>query len=93
VANEISDGNIRYFEFTNDKFEYLSEHKSADPQRGIAFVPKRGVNVSLTRMNHFFCTDSLRYMKTKSPEHTRPSMTATSNPFPSSFLAVQKSFK
>ena len=38
------DGNIRYYEYTNDSFEYLSEYKSADPQRGIAFVPKRGVN-------------------------------------------------
>ena len=41
-----SDGNIRYFEFENDKFEFLSEYKSGDPQRGIAFVPRRGVNVS-----------------------------------------------
>jgi coronin-1B/1C/6 len=39
------DGNIRYYEYENDKFEYLSEYKSADPQRGIAFVPKRGVNM------------------------------------------------
>lgn len=39
------DGNIRYYEFENDKFEYLSEYKSADPQRGVAFVPKRGVNM------------------------------------------------
>lgn len=39
-----SDGNIRYYEYEHDKFEYLSEHKSADPQRGIAFVPKRGIN-------------------------------------------------
>lgn len=39
-----SDGNIRYYEYENDKFEYLSEYKSIDPQRGIAFVPKRGVN-------------------------------------------------
>ncbi|KAH6998638.1 coronin-6 [Ilyonectria sp. MPI-CAGE-AT-0026] len=39
------DGNIRYFEFDNDKFEFLSEYKSADPQRGIAFVPRRGINV------------------------------------------------
>ena len=42
----LSDGNIRYFEYVQDKFEYLSEHKSADPQRGVAFLPKRGVNVS-----------------------------------------------
>lgn len=40
-----SDGNIRYFEYENDKFEYLSEYKSADPQRGLAFVPKRGVHL------------------------------------------------
>ncbi|KAF1731518.1 Coronin-like protein crn1 [Beauveria bassiana] len=29
----------------NDKFEFLSEYKSPDPQRGIAFVPRRGINV------------------------------------------------
>ncbi|KAG9589413.1 DUF1900-domain-containing protein, partial [Aureobasidium melanogenum] len=39
------DGNIRYYEYENDKFEYLSEYKSVDPQRGVAFVPKRGVNL------------------------------------------------
>ncbi|KAF4459190.1 hypothetical protein FALBO_14054, partial [Fusarium albosuccineum] len=39
------DGNIRYFEYENDKFEFLSEYKSADPQRGIAFMPRRGINV------------------------------------------------
>ncbi|SPQ26124.1 c11b7859-d5e2-4ab6-b98b-a8ac3b7ea976 [Thermothielavioides terrestris] len=39
------DGNIRYYEYENDKFEYLSEYKSADPQRGIAFLPRRGINV------------------------------------------------
>lgn len=39
------DGNIRYYEYENDKFEFLSEYKSADPQRGIAFLPRRGVNL------------------------------------------------
>ncbi|KAF3924928.1 Coronin [Orbilia brochopaga] len=39
------DGNIRYYEYANDDLVYLSEYKSADPQRGIAFVPKRGVDV------------------------------------------------
>ncbi|KAI1004123.1 Coronin-like protein [Podosphaera aphanis] len=39
------DGNIRYFEYENDKFEFLSEYKSAEPQRGLAFVPRRGINV------------------------------------------------
>lgn len=46
LRRAISDGNIRYFEYQNDKFEFLSEHKSLEPQRGIAFVPKRGINVS-----------------------------------------------
>ncbi|GAB7339670.1 hypothetical protein MBLNU457_6251t1 [Dothideomycetes sp. NU457] len=39
------DGNIRYYEYEHDKFEYLSEYKSGDPQRGIAFLPKRGINL------------------------------------------------
>ncbi|KAK8159230.1 actin-binding protein-like protein [Phyllosticta citrichinensis] len=39
------DGNIRYFEYENDKFQFLSEYKSIEPQRGIAFLPKRGVNL------------------------------------------------
>ncbi|KAK3621624.1 Coronin-like protein crn1 [Elasticomyces elasticus] len=38
------DGNITYFEYEHDKFEPLSEYKSPDPQRGMAFMPKRGVN-------------------------------------------------
>ena len=45
-----SDGNIRYYEYENDKFEYLSEYKSPDPQRGIAFLPRRGINVRLVRL-------------------------------------------
>ena len=39
------DGNIRYYEYEHDKFEYLSEYKSSDPQRGVAFLPKRGVKM------------------------------------------------
>ncbi|KAG8531427.1 uncharacterized protein KY384_003056 [Bacidia gigantensis] len=39
------DGNIRYFELQNDKLEFLSEYKSVEPQRGVAFLPKRGVNI------------------------------------------------
>ncbi|KAF2875249.1 actin-binding protein-like protein [Massariosphaeria phaeospora] len=39
------DGNIRYYEYENGKFEYLSEYKSPDPQRGVAFLPKRGINL------------------------------------------------
>ncbi|KAI9864062.1 MAG: Coronin-like protein crn1 [Trichoglossum hirsutum] len=39
------DGNIRYFEYENDSFVYLSEYQSSEPQRGIGFIPKRGVNL------------------------------------------------
>lgn len=46
LADNSSDGNIRYFEYENDKFEFLSEYKSSDQQRGIAFLPRRGINVS-----------------------------------------------
>ena len=47
-----SDGNIRYYEYENDKFEYLSQYTSPDPQRGIAFLPKRGISVGILYLNH-----------------------------------------
>lgn len=42
------DGNIRYYEIVDEApyFHYLSEFKSATPQRGMSFVPKRGLNVN-----------------------------------------------
>jgi len=42
------DGNIRYYEMVDEKpWEFfLSEYKSADPQRGIAFLPKRACNIN-----------------------------------------------
>lgn len=52
-----SDGNIRYFEYENDKFEFLSEYKSGDPQRGIGFMPKRGINVC--QANHRYTGTSI----------------------------------
>ncbi|KAH6611024.1 hypothetical protein Trco_001044 [Trichoderma cornu-damae] len=58
-----SDGNIRYFEYENDKFEYLSEHKSADPQRGIAFVPRRGINVHENEVMRAFKTVNDTYIE------------------------------
>ena len=45
TTNTNSDGNIRYYEYENDEFKYLTEYKSLEPQRGIAFLPRRGVNV------------------------------------------------
>ncbi|KAI0480506.1 DUF1900-domain-containing protein [Xylariaceae sp. FL0804] len=57
------DGNIRYFEYENDKFEFLSEYKSGDPQRGIAFLPKRGVNVHENEVMRAFKTVNDTYIE------------------------------
>ncbi|KAH8653461.1 hypothetical protein BX600DRAFT_483150 [Xylariales sp. PMI_506] len=57
------DGNIRYFEYENDKFEFLSEYKSGDPQRGVAFLPKRGVNVHENEIMRAFKTVNDGYIE------------------------------
>jgi coronin-1B/1C/6 len=50
------DGNIRYYEWVDDECGVypLSEYKSQDPQRGLGFMPKRGVNVSETEIMRGF---------------------------------------
>ena len=58
-----SDGNIRYFEYENGKFEFLSEYKSADPQRGMAFLPKRGVNTHDNEVMRAFKTVNDSYIE------------------------------
>ena len=63
VLTSLSDGNIRYFELENDKFEYLAEYKSADPQRGIAFMPKRGVNTHDNEVARAFKTVNDSYIE------------------------------
>jgi coronin-1B/1C/6 len=41
------DGNIRYYEIVDDAphVHYLSEYKSSSPQRGMTFLPKRGLDI------------------------------------------------
>lgn len=63
ISNLSSDGNIRYFELENDKFEFLSEHKSADPQRGVAFMPKRGVNMHENEVARAYKTVNDQYIE------------------------------
>lgn len=63
LLTQHSDGNIRYFEYANDKFEFLSEYKSGDPQRGIAFLPKRGVNVHENEVMRAFKTVNDSYIE------------------------------
>ncbi len=57
------DGNIRYYEYENDKFEFLSEHKSPEPQRGLAFMPKRGVNTHENEVMRAFKTTNDTYVE------------------------------
>ena len=57
------DGNIRYYEYENDKFEYLSQYSSPEPQRGIAFMPKRGVNTHETELTRAFKTVNDQYIE------------------------------
>lgn len=47
----------------NDKFEYLSEYKSGDPQRGIGFMPKRGVNMHENEVVRAFKTVNDTYIE------------------------------
>jgi len=62
--NQINrDGNIRYFEYENDKLEFLSEYKSGDPQRGIAFLPRRGINVHENEIMRAFKTVNDSYIE------------------------------
>lgn len=57
------DGNIRYYEYENDKFESLSEYKSPEPQRGLAFLPKRGVNTHENEVMRAFKTVNDTYIE------------------------------
>ncbi|KAH6627633.1 hypothetical protein F5144DRAFT_576451 [Chaetomium tenue] len=76
------DGNIRYFEYENDKFEFLSEYKSADPQRGIAFVPRRGINVHENEVMRAYKTVNDSYVEPISFTVPRRAETFQSDIFP-----------
>ncbi|KAI1337765.1 DUF1900-domain-containing protein [Xylariaceae sp. FL0016] len=76
------DGNIRYFEYENDKFEYLSEYKSPDPQRGLAFLPKRGVDVHENEVMRAFKTVNDAYIEPISFTVPRRAETFQSDIFP-----------
>ncbi|KXJ94633.1 hypothetical protein Micbo1qcDRAFT_232079 [Microdochium bolleyi] len=76
------DGNIRYFEYENDKFEFLSEYKSVDPQRGVAFLPKRAVNVHENEVMRGFKTVNDSYIEPISFTVPRRAETFQSDIFP-----------
>ncbi|KAM7223626.1 protein of unknown function (DUF1900) domain containing protein [Rhypophila decipiens] len=76
------DGNIRYFEYEHDKFEFLSEYKSGDPQRGIAFVPRRGINVHENEIMRAYKTVNDSYIEPISFTVPRRAETFQSDIFP-----------
>lgn len=41
-----SDRTIRYYEFENDELYHINDHREAEAQKGIAFMPKRALNVN-----------------------------------------------
>ncbi|KAL5119251.1 Coronin-like protein crn1 [Pleosporales sp. CAS-2024a] len=57
------DGNIRYYEYEHDKFEYLSQYTSPNPQRGVAFMPKRGINLHENEVLRAFKTVNDTYIE------------------------------
>ncbi|PIA17305.1 DUF1900-domain-containing protein [Coemansia reversa NRRL 1564] len=48
------DGNIRYYEYTDDTMYLLSEYSSTEPQRGLGVMPKRGVDVGKCEVMRFY---------------------------------------
>ncbi|KAJ1844974.1 Coronin-like protein crn1, partial [Coemansia sp. RSA 2703] len=48
------DGNIRYYEFADDKLHELSVYTSAEPQRGLGVMAKRGVDVARCEVMRFY---------------------------------------
>jgi coronin-1B/1C/6 len=76
------DGNIRYLEYENDRFEPLSEYKSGDAQRGFAFIPKRGVNVHDNEVMRGFKTVNDSYIEPISFIVPRRSETFQSDIYP-----------
>ncbi|KAJ2480405.1 Coronin-like protein crn1 [Coemansia sp. RSA 2131] len=48
------DGNIRYYEFADDKLHFLSELQSPEPQRGLGVMPRRGVDVPRCEVMRFY---------------------------------------
>ncbi|XP_064425180.1 coronin-6 isoform X1 [Latimeria chalumnae] len=50
------DSSIRYFEITDEQpyVHYLSTYSSKEPQRGMGFMPKRGLDVSKCEIARFY---------------------------------------
>ncbi|NWI27365.1 CORO6 protein, partial [Sula dactylatra] len=56
ASPSLGDSSIRYFEITNEApyVHYLNTYSSKEPQRGMGFMPKRGLDVSKCEIARFF---------------------------------------
>lgn len=56
------DGNIRFYEIVDEKpfFHFINSHKSSVPQRGMAMLPKRAVNVSQCEVVRLFKAENAK---------------------------------
>lgn len=50
------DSNIRYYEINNDPpfVHYINVYSESEPQRGIGFMPKRGLNITENEIARYF---------------------------------------
>lgn len=71
---------IRYFEITDEQpyIHYLNMYQSPDPQRGIGFMPKRGVNVNICEISRYslsyiwFLVSKSAFMSFDVSQHLQP---------------------
>ena len=48
------DGNVRYWEYAHGQLHFLSEHHSTISQKGMAMMPKRGLNVDTNEIARLY---------------------------------------
>lgn len=82
------DGNIRYYEYGNDDFFELSEYQSTDPQRGIAFMPKRALNIKGNEIVRAYKTVKDSYVEPVGFHVPRRAETFQSDIYPDCYAGV-----
>lgn len=82
------DGNIRYYEYGNDDFFELSEYQSTDPQRGIAFMPKRALNIKGNEIVRAYKTVKDSYVEPVGFYVPRRAETFQSDIYPDTYAGV-----
>ena len=87
------DGNIRYYEYENDALYALDEFKSSEPQRGMAFLPRRALNVAECEIARAYKVhgNSIEPIPFRVPRKVRNTSSAISPLIGSAFVLVHPS--